>query len=293
MTKVLLIADDSQDNEVLVKGLKLYGYDTITASQSHDCLKAVTRTLPEMVVIDMETSCLNCWQTIRALKTSRSTWSIPTIALYDQSIEGKLLLQAGFDSYFRKPVSLKYLLTRIDTLVDSNPINNEGTVGSYRSLTTASLSSETSCAVKSSSMVVYVEDNVKDSRAMADIVTRAGYSYANISDSLQALPQLLDCKPQIIFLDLVMPMANGYELCAQIRRISAFSQTPIVIVTNNDGIVDRVRASIVGASDFVSKPIDEQRILKMVRKYLNPFQSIPKSTDSVQARILKHLGLLR
>ena len=118
------------------------------------------------------------------------------------------------------------------------------------------------------STVLYIDDSPTDSQTMAQIIQTAGYRYVNIADPLQALPQLLELKPQLIFLDLVMPFANGYELCAQIRRISAFRATPIVIVTNNDGIADRVRAKVVGASGFLGKPIRQKQVLKVLQKYI-------------------------
>ncbi|MEM8805882.1 MAG: response regulator [Cyanobacteria bacterium P01_G01_bin.38] len=126
-------------------------------------------------------------------------------------------------------------------------------------------------------MVTYIDDNPADSQAMAQIIQAAGYQYTNIADPIQALLQLLELKPQLIFLDLVMPIANGYEVCAQIRRISAFKDTPIIIVTNNDGIADRVRAKVVGASGFLGKPIDQQRVLKVLKKYLKPRENTVSS----------------
>lgn len=296
MIKILLIAGDTQNDFFLKKGLTLYGHTIVTASQSDDCLALAVNELPELILINMDTSGVNGWQAIQRLKASRATWMMPTIAICNQSIEGDLLIQAGFDSYCRQPVSIKYLLMKIDVLANTDAVapkqKNELTVTPSRLGTS---STETLCYEKPSgqTMVVYVEDSSRDSQAMAQIVGGAGYSYANISDSLQALPQLLEYKPQLIFLDLVMPVVNGYELCAQIRRISAFSKTPIVIVTNNDGVIDRVRAKLVGASDFVSKPIGEQRILRVVRKYLNPFQSIPSNSTSLRSRLLKKLNLFK
>ncbi|MEO1182564.1 MAG: response regulator [Cyanobacteria bacterium J06636_28] len=103
---------------------------------------------------------------------------------------------------------------------------------------------------------------------MAKIVRNAGYGYDNITEPLEAIPILLELRPKLIFLDLVMPYTNGYELCAQIRRTSTFRKTPIIIVTNNDGIIDRVRARFVGASGFFSKPVREKRVLKVLKKHL-------------------------
>jgi chemotaxis family two-component system response regulator PixG len=65
-----------------------------------------------------------------------------------------------------------------------------------------------------------------------------------------------------------MPNANGYELCGQLRKLSLFRQTPIVILTGNDGIVDRVRAKMVGSTDFLSKPVNPDTVLTTIRKYL-------------------------
>lgn len=117
--------------------------------------------------------------------------------------------------------------------------------------------------------IVYIDDSPADSRTMCKIVGDLGYKYNNIQNPLQALPILLELKPKLIFLDLVMPFANGYEVCAQIRRISALEQTPVVIVTSNDGIADRVRAKVVGASGFLSKPIQAKKVEKVLDKYID------------------------
>ncbi|NJM00580.1 MAG: response regulator, partial [Synechococcaceae cyanobacterium SM2_3_2] len=77
-------------------------------------------------------------------------------------------------------------------------------------------------------------------------------------------------KPVLIFLDLLMPHTNGYELCASLRRTTLFRDVPIIILTGQDGIVDRVRAKLVGASEFLSKPPDKARVESIIRKYLQP-----------------------
>ena len=124
-------------------------------------------------------------------------------------------------------------------------------------------------AVTTGALVAYVEDSRFDSAAMSNILNRAGYRFINIRDSTQALPMLLEHKPDLILLDLIMPVANGYEVCAQIRRVSAFKNTPIIIVTSSDGLVDRVRAKLVGSSGFIAKPISPEKVLPTLQHYLS------------------------
>jgi len=116
--------------------------------------------------------------------------------------------------------------------------------------------------------VACIDDSRIDSLAMHKILTEAGYRCLNIHDPVQALPMLLENKPDLIFLDLVMPIANGYEVCAQIRRVSMLKDTPVIILTSNDGIVDRVRAKMVGSSGFLAKPINSEKVLNMLRMHL-------------------------
>jgi two-component system, chemotaxis family, response regulator PixG len=117
-------------------------------------------------------------------------------------------------------------------------------------------------------LVACIDDSKRECDTMEKILTQAGYRFIGIQDSVQALPALLQHKPGIIFLDLVMPVASGYEICSQIRRIALFKDTPIVILTSNDGIIDRVRAKVVGSSGFLSKPVEAGKVLAIVRKFL-------------------------
>jgi chemotaxis family two-component system response regulator PixG len=103
---------------------------------------------------------------------------------------------------------------------------------------------------------------------MEALLTASGYQFVGVEDGLRAFSILIARKPEVIFLDLVMPNTNGYEICAKLRKLAFFRNTPIVILTGNDGIVDRVRAKLVGASDFLSKPVEAETVLSVIHKHL-------------------------
>ncbi|MEM9903871.1 MAG: response regulator [Cyanobacteria bacterium P01_D01_bin.44] len=124
-------------------------------------------------------------------------------------------------------------------------------------------------------LIAYIEDSPLYRQVMGELLAESGYQFVGIQDPLQTVPTLLEHKPDLIFLDLVMPIANGYEICAQIRRISTLKDIPVVIVTSSDTFVDRVRAKIVGASDFLPKPIRPQKVLGMLKKHLGKLPSDP------------------
>jgi len=114
-------------------------------------------------------------------------------------------------------------------------------------------------------LIACIDDDPSVVALLEGIIAEAGHRFLEIADPIQALPLLLQHKPELILLDLVMPIANGYELCAQIRRIEQFRKTPIAILTSNDGLVDRVRAKLVGATDFLSKPVDVDKLLGLLQ----------------------------
>ncbi|MEL6936382.1 MAG: response regulator [Cyanobacteria bacterium J06607_17] len=269
MTKLLLVSKDSQSCQLLQQALEQDGYDVVTAHRGGEGLRFATAALPDLILLDMAMSVVNGWQIIQVLKKASATKQIPVIAMANPTIDGQRLLQAGFESYVRKPVSFRNLSLKIRTLL-SAPAANDSRLSDVQISAPISLIKKTLCSHQPSehAMVVYVDDAPDREQAGVEIIRRAGYSCVRIPDALQDLSQLLDVMPQLILIDLAPPVGNSYELCAQIRRISKFATTPLIIVTDNDSIVDQVRARIAGASGFISKPIKTRHILQVLMRYL-------------------------
>jgi len=117
-------------------------------------------------------------------------------------------------------------------------------------------------------LIACVDDDIWVCKTMEKLLKAAGHRFLSVSDGLRALATILARKPDLIFLDLVMPNTNGYEICSKLRKIPSFKNTPIIILTGNDGVVDQVRARLFGASDFVSKPINAETVLNIIHKHV-------------------------
>jgi two-component system, chemotaxis family, response regulator PixG len=129
-------------------------------------------------------------------------------------------------------------------------------------------SDPTQAKKRTAPLVACVDDSQMVCKMLEDIITSNGLRFVKIQDAVQALPTLIQDKPDLIFLDLIMPVASGYEICTQLRRISTFSNTPIIILTGSDGLLDRVRAKVVGSTDFLTKPVVADKVMSIIRKYL-------------------------
>ncbi|MBF2014601.1 MAG: response regulator [Rivularia sp. T60_A2020_040] len=133
-------------------------------------------------------------------------------------------------------------------------------------------------------LIACVDDSPQVCQMLEQILVPQGLRFIKIQDPVQALPVLIENKPDLIFLDLVMPVASGYEICAQLRRISVFTNTPVIILTGSDGLFDRVRAKVVGSTDFITKPIVADKVLGVIRKYIQS-QSPTSAKGNVNAQM--------
>ncbi len=118
---------------------------------------------------------------------------------------------------------------------------------------------------------------IDDSPAIQRIVTftleNSGFRVVNIREPFKALTTLLHNKPDLILMDITMPEIDGYQLCGLCNKSAALKGIPIIMLTGRTGIIDRVKAKMVGAVDYISKPFLPQDLVATVRHYVKGNQS--------------------
>ncbi len=121
---------------------------------------------------------------------------------------------------------------------------------------------------KPTTLIACIDDSILIYQSLEKILTDTGYRCYGVQDPLKIMPSLIRNKPDFIFLDLLMPITNGYEVCEQIRKTPSLKDIPVIILTGKDGLIDRMRSKMVGATGFLGKPVQAEAVLKMIDKYL-------------------------
>ena len=116
--------------------------------------------------------------------------------------------------------------------------------------------------------IVSVDDSPTILKEISRFLENENFSVVTINEPLKAVMSIIRHKPDLILLDLNMVGIDGYELCQIIRNNSLFKDTPIIFVTGSKGLVDKVRARLVGASGYLTKPFTRAELLKIVFMHL-------------------------
>jgi chemotaxis family two-component system response regulator PixG len=117
-------------------------------------------------------------------------------------------------------------------------------------------------------LIACIDDSLQICKTLEKIILGQGIRFLGIEEPVQALSILIKNRPDLIFLDLIMPTISGYEICAQLRRTTLFTNTPIVILTGSNGTFDRLRATVFGATEFINKPIDKCQVIEIINKFI-------------------------
>jgi chemotaxis family two-component system response regulator PixG len=121
---------------------------------------------------------------------------------------------------------------------------------------------------RGSYLIACIDDSAIVVHNLKTILIPAGFQVLPIHEPMAGFAQLIEYKPDLILLDLNMPNADGYSVCKFLRDTPVFGKTPIIILTGQDSVIDRTRAKLVGANDFITKPPDGPALIALIHTYL-------------------------
>ncbi len=114
-------------------------------------------------------------------------------------------------------------------------------------------------------MILIVEDEVKIARFVQLELEHEGYRVRHIADGREALESALKHDYELIVLDLMLPGLSGTEVLKRLRRVK---DTPVIVLTARDRVVDKVEGLDTGANDYMTKPFAIEELLARIRVHL-------------------------
>ena len=113
--------------------------------------------------------------------------------------------------------------------------------------------------------VLVIDDSKTIRRSAENLFSKEGCDVITATDGFDALAKIADTRPEIIFVDIMMPRLDGYQTCALIKNNAEFKATPVVMLSSKDGLFDKAKGRIVGSDQYITKPFSKEELLGTIR----------------------------
>jgi DNA-binding response OmpR family regulator len=117
-------------------------------------------------------------------------------------------------------------------------------------------------------LVFVVEDEEDIARLISHNLQAAGFEVQSFVNGISLLSEAIREMPSLFLLDVMLPGADGFDLCRQIRQTSILSTTPIIFLTAKTAEADRVKGLELGGDDYITKPFSPRELVARVRSVL-------------------------
>lgn len=136
--------------------------------------------------------------------------------------------------------------------------------------------------------ILVIDDEPMNHQLVAKALESLDCQLTFAEDGTSGIARARTMKPEVIITDVMMPDINGYEVTRQLRRDAQFISTPILVLTAQSGLQDKLRAFEVGADDYLSKPFEPAELAARVSALIRRAEMIPTVTVAQDPSQLAH-----
>ncbi|MGA3282400.1 MAG: response regulator [Smithella sp.] len=118
-------------------------------------------------------------------------------------------------------------------------------------------------------VILVIEDNEQNLYLMRFLLTKYGFTVFEATDGIKGLEMAKKLKPYLVLLDIQLPAMDGYAVARELRKNDELAGTIIVAVTSYAMVGDRERILEAGADGYIEKPIDPEKFVEQIKKYIS------------------------
>jgi len=261
---ILVVEDDTDLRETLAKHIGNTNVIVSTASSGKAAIDLMNQQVFDCLILDIGLPDISGIELLNILNKDKKI-KIPPIIVYtgsELSEQEKEQLQQYADSIILKgQKSMERLLD--ETCLFLHKIKDELTAD----LPSAIL--HHADKIFEEKKVLLVDDDMRNVFALSKILKEKGFNVSKAEDGQKALNIILSGeKFDIVLMDIMMPVMNGYEAIKAIRKNIEFKNLPIIALTAKAMMEDKEKCLSAGASDYLSKPVEVERLLSVMRVWL-------------------------
>jgi two-component system, cell cycle response regulator len=257
---ILVVEDDHLNMKLMRSILNLGHYQILEAGEAETGLELAAKHHPDLILMDIQLPGLDGLTATRRLKQTPELADIPVIALTGLAMDGdrENALAAGCDDYISKPINTRTFLASIgqqlapaeDTSAPPAAEPQAPSAGPVRS------------------KILVVDDDPMNVKLISAILSRDDYAIVTAYGGEDALRITRAEHPDLILLDVMMPVMDGYQVTQEVKGDPATAGIPIIMVTALNGTEDKVRGLESGADEFLTKPVNRAELLARVKSML-------------------------
>jgi signal transduction histidine kinase/CheY-like chemotaxis protein/HAMP domain-containing protein len=239
--KVLCIDDDSDVIDILKAYLTPEGYDVTGALSGDEGIRLAAELHPSLITLDIMMPQKDGWQVLRELKQNPATREIPVII--HSIIENKpLAISLGALDVMPKPVEPHHLLDLVSRVSHSKDQS-----------------------------VLFIDDNVEFTAVMKQLLEGEGFKVEVANEGKRAFEILEAVTPSVIFLDLVMPEMDGFEVAQKLRNDSRWRTIPVVVLSGKELTDEEWKQLNMFNTEFLKKgDLTQASLTAAIKTMLHP-----------------------
>lgn len=267
----ILVVDDNYNNRLILhEMLALVNIHTVTARNAFEALEVLgSGNKIDLILMDYHMPYIDGLEAVRKIRTNfnSSFKGLPVILLSSSPDNEKVIKVCGelaIHQRLLKPIRMQQLLDALSR------------VNEKKSTASVAGSQGGPVMVTDKQITILVAEDNAINMFLARTILRRAVENAVILEAVNGLQVIGFCEqhmPDLIFMDVQMPEMNGYEATLQIRGMKNGSKVPIIALTAGNVKDEREKCLEVGMNDFVVKPIIENTITEVLRKWLHDLES--------------------
>ncbi len=249
--KILIVEDEKPLVEVLMAKLKGEGFLVNSAEDGKVGLEMINSWKPDLILLDIMMPKMDGYDVLEKLNKDNNKTPVIIISNSGQMVEIEKTKKLGaVDHLIKTEFSPDDVLEKVNYFLD-----NKGDNGDTKSKETVLELKEDKDAKKVGIRVVLVEDDTFLREICSKKLTKEGYSVYEAVDGQQALDGIINIKPDIVLLDIILPAIDGFQILSQIRahKDKTVSKVPIIMLSNLGQEDDIAKAMEGGANDYLVK----------------------------------------